>query len=185
MDEVFVQGLPESLRRYIVENCSIPTSSFQWMAGHELPEPARSLLDHDHDMTSTLSTYHGSDLYVDRIQGLEINAVYFREVFLRTSKSRKVVEYGVIGITLNSFSAEQKREIRADQTPFGGLLHKFEIDFNSSPVCFFAISAEYLSDTPFKDLKGHTFYGRFNQLTKTSGQNLAWIMEILPDDALL
>lgn len=184
MEEVIVQGMPESLRRYIVENCSIPASSFHLKSGEELPQPSRGLLFHDHDMTSTLADFHGSKLYVDRIQSLEIDDVYFREVFLRSKKTDGVVEYGVIAIVLKSFSEEERQVIEADLEPLGGLLHQFQIEFDSSPVCFFAISAEHLVDTPFKDLEGHTFYGRFNRLAKSNGQTLAWIMEILPDDAL-
>ena len=182
MDEVIVQGMPESLRRYIIEDCSIPASSFKLMPGEFLPNPARKLMYHYDDMTSTLAGYYGSKIVIDRIQGVERDGVYFREVFLRAEKLDTVVEYGVIAIVLDSFEEEQRNVIEADQVPFGGLLHQFKINFQSKPVCFFAISAEHLVDTPFKELKGHTFYGRFNQLSKTNGQTLAWIMEILPDE---
>ena len=55
MEEVIVNGMPESLRRYIVDDCSIPPSSFKLMPGDQLPEPARQLMFHDGDMTSTLA----------------------------------------------------------------------------------------------------------------------------------
>lgn len=184
MEDVIVKGMPESLRRYIVEGCSIPASSFRLLPGEELPEPAKRLLFHGNDMTSTLAKYHGSPLYVDRIQNLELDDVYLREVFLRTVESDTVVEYGVIGIVLHSFTPEEQAVIEADREPLGGLLHRFNIQFKSTPVCYFSISAEYLVDTTFKDLKGHDFFGRFNKLSKTNGQTLAWIMEILPEDGL-
>ena len=182
MEEVIVNGMPESLRRYIVEDCSIPAASFQIVPGEELPEPAKQLMFHDEDMTSTLARFYKSDIYIDKIQSIERGDVYLREVFLRTKRSDTVVEYGVIAIVLDSFDDAHRIVIEADEEPFGGLLHQFKIDFQSAPVCFFAISAECLVDTPFKDLEGHTFYGRFNQLTKTNGQTLAWIMEILPEE---
>jgi chorismate-pyruvate lyase len=182
MEEVIVNGMPESLRRYIVDDCSIPPSSFKLMPGDQLPEPARQLMFHDGDMTSTLAAYYGSEIKIDLIQGIERDEVYLREVFLRTKKSETVVEYGVIAIVLDSFDEAQRRIIEADREPFGGLLHQFNIEFLSAPVCFFAICAEYLADTPFKDLEGHIFYGRFNQLSRPNGQTLAWIMEILPEE---
>lgn len=182
MDEVIVQGMPESLRRYILEDCSIPASSFKLMPGERLPDPARKLMYHYDDMTSTLAGYYGSEIYIDKIQSIERGDVYLREVFLRTRNSETVVEYGVIAIVLDSFDEEQRRIIEADCEPFGGLLHQFKIEFLSAPVCFFAICAEYLADTPFKELEGHIFYGRFNQLSRPNGQTLAWIMEILPEE---
>jgi len=181
MEEVIVQGMPESLRRYITEECSIPAAAFTIMPGEKLPDPDKKLLSPPNDMTSTLEQYHKTELYVERIQNFETEDVYLREVFLRTRNSDAVVEYGVIAIVLDSFTDDQRHVIYADYEPFGGLLHQFKIDFDSTPVCFFSILAEYLVDTPFKELEGHNFYGRFNQLTKTNGQNLAWIMEILPE----
>jgi hypothetical protein len=163
MDEVIVQGMPELLRRYITEDCSIPASSFNLMPGDSLPDPARKLIYHHDDMTTTLASHYGSEIYIDKIQSIERGDVYLREVFLRTKNTDTVVEYGVIAIVLDSFDEEHRKVIEADHAPFGGLLHQFKIDFKSAPVCFFAISAEYLVDTPFKDLEGHTFYGRINQ----------------------
>ena len=181
MDEVIVNGMPDSLRRYITEECSIPAAAFTIMPGEKLPEPEQKLLFHPNDMTSTLEQYLKSELYVERIQNLETEDVYLREVFLRTRDSDAVVEYGVIAIVLKSFTKDQHPVIHADYEPLGGLLHQFKIDFESTPVCFFSILAEYLVNTPFKELAGHVFYGRFNQLTKANGQKLAWIMEILPE----
>lgn len=181
MDEVIVQGMPESLRQYITDDCSIPAAAFTLMPGEKLPQPAQKLLFHKQDMTSTLERFHNAQLYVDCIQRYEIDEIYLREVFLKTRDKDKVVEYGVIAIVLDNFSREQRLIIEADYEPFGGLLHKFGIEFKSAPVCFFSIHADYLEDTPFKRIKNCLLYGRFNSLSKPDGRTLAWIMEILPE----
>ena len=180
MNEVIVQGMPDSLRYYIIEECSIPATAFKLLPGEDLPEPARQLMNHPDDMTSTLEDYHGSKIHIDCLQHKALSDIYLREVFLRIEEGNAIVEYGVIAIVMESFTKDQQSVIEADYEPFGGLLNKFSIDFQSAPVCFFSISAEFLVDTPFKVLKGETFYGRFNQLSKTTGETLAWIMEILP-----
>jgi hypothetical protein len=61
-------------------------------------------------------------------------------------------------------------------------MHQFRIPFDSAPICFFSVTAEGVAKTPFGGvgLNGASSYGRFNQLTKTTGEPLAWIMEILP-----
>ena len=71
MDEVIVNGMPESLRRYIIEECMIPAVAFNLLPEEKIPEPARSLLVHKHDMTSTLEKYHQGKLFVERIQKFE------------------------------------------------------------------------------------------------------------------
>ncbi len=179
MDEVIVKGMPEALRYFIVSDCGIPVSAFHIIQGEDLPEPANQLLNHPVDMTSTLEKYHGSKLYVDCLRREISRRVYLREVFLKAQKDDAIVEYGVIAIVLDSFSDDQQKVIQAAKIPFGGLLHDFKIEFKSAPVCYFSISAEFLKDTPFRKLKGELFCGRFNQLSKISGESIAWIMEIL------
>ncbi|MDA0348370.1 MAG: hypothetical protein O3C43_15780 [Verrucomicrobia bacterium] len=173
MNEVIVQGMPDSLRHFIIEECAIPATAFKILTGEELPEPSRQLMFHLHDMTSTLEKYHRSKIYIDCLQHKGLPDIYLREVFLRIAEGNAIVEYGVIAIVLDSFNRDQQSVIEADREPFGGLLKKFCIVFESAPVCFFSISAEYLVDTPFKELKGETFYGRFNksriQLTSARG----------------
>lgn len=181
MDDLIVKGIPESLRRYITEDCGISPESISIIPGDKLPQPAKQLLYHDRDMTSTLERFHKSQIFVDCIQRYEIEGEYFREVYLKTRDTEAVVEYGVIAIVLSSFTREQCREIESDYEPFGGLLHQFEIQFVSSPVCFFSIQAETLVDTPFSELPGLILFGRFNRLSKSDGTTLAWIMEILPE----
>lgn len=179
MDEVIVKGMPEALRYFIVSDCGIPVSAFNIIQGEDLPEPANELLNHPVDMTSTLERYHGSKLYVDCLRRDVSRRVYLREVFLRAQKDDAIVEYGVIAIVLDNFSNKQQEAIQAAEIPFGGLLHDFKIEFKSAPVCYFSISAGFLTDTPFRELEGEVFYGRFNQLSKNSGESVAWIMEIL------
>lgn len=181
MNDLIVKGIPEPLRRYISEDCGIPAEGFTIIPGERLPQPARQLLYHDRDMTSTLEKYYQSQIFVDCIQHYEIDGEYFREVYLKTRDTETIVEYGVIAIVLSSFSKEECREIESDYEPFGGLLHQFGIQFISSPVCFFSIQAEYLIDTSFSEMTGHMLFGRFNRLSRPDGRTLAWIMEILPE----
>jgi hypothetical protein len=144
-----------------------------------MPERDRRLLVHTRDMTSTLSTFHKSPLHVEVLQKMRLDELYLREVFLRT-ESDKVVEYGVIAVALDQFTELQQAAIQAGQVPLGGLLHRFEIPFVSAPIGFVSVPAEGLSETPLQLPLDTTCFGRFNRLTKPSGEPLAWILEILP-----
>jgi chorismate-pyruvate lyase len=180
MDQIIVRGIPETLWNFAGSACHISAETLQSMPGDTLPEPARQLLVHQRDMTSTLSAFHGSSLRVDVLQQRRIDGLYLREVFLRTHAADAIVEYGVIAIALEQFTPAQQDAIQAGQVPLGSLLHRFEIEFDSSPVCFFSIPANTGAQTPLAALKGATCFGRFNRLATPAGAPLAWIMEILP-----
>jgi hypothetical protein len=177
---VLAQRVPEALWNFLREDCRLPSSTFQLRPGPELPEPARQLLVHSRDMTSTLATYHESLLRVEKLQSCEREGFYLREVLLRTLNADTIVEYGVIVIDFRQFSAWQQDTIRAGQAPLGGLLHRFEIPFVSTPIGFFAASGQTLAATRLAPPAGATCYGRFNRLARESGEPLAWILEILP-----
>ena len=179
LDHVIAPVLPETLRKFMRE-CRIPASTFHPLPPQQVPEPARRLLVHSNDMTSTLAAFHESPLRVDVLQCRRENEFYLREVFLRTVSGNAIVEYGVIGIALDQFTAPQQDAVEAGETPLGALLHRFKIPFVSAPIGFFSAMGELLADTPLRAPKDSLCFGRFNRLSKPTGEPLAWILEILP-----
>ena len=153
---------------------------FQPRRGTDLPQPDRSLLDHERDMTSTLAAHHGGGLRVELLRCHTEGGLYLREVFLRMQGADKIVEYGVLAVALASFSTEARAAVEAGRTPLGAILHQFKLPFVSSPVGFFTADAASLAATPFALPPGATASGRFNRLATPAGETLAWIMEILP-----
>jgi hypothetical protein len=179
LDHVTEQGVPETLMVFIREHCRISQDIVRWLPAEQLPERDQRLLVHSNDMTSTLAEFHGSALHVDLLQKRQLDDLYFREVFLRTT-AEKVVEYGVIAIALDQFSLPQQTAIQAGQVPLGGLLHRFSIPFVSAPIGYVSVPARGLSETSLELPRNSTCFGRFNRLTKPTGEPLAWILEILP-----
>lgn len=180
MPDVTTQGVPAALWRFASESCGIPSAALRLRPGTELPEPARGLLVHDRDMTSTLAAFHGSALRVDLLQQRQFEETYFREVFLRTIADGRIVEYGIIAIDLEQFTPPQQDAIRAGKAPLGALLHHFQIPFESSPIGFFSLATASLAEARRAALPGAQGHGRFNRLAKPTGESLASIMEILP-----
>lgn len=178
------RGLPDSLQEFIRAACGIPVAALLARPGAELPEPARQLLVHGQDMTSTLATFHGSSLRVEVLQRQHTDTLYFREVFLRTRSDDRIVEYGVIAIALEQFTPAQREAILAGEIPLGELLHRFHIPFVSAPIGFFSVASSSLGDRPFAQPAGAICHGRFNRLGKPTGEPLAWILEILPPASL-
>lgn len=160
--------------------CGVPLDDLQALPGEQMPEPARQLLVHGQDMTSTLAAFHGSPLRVEVLRQEQHDTLYFREVFLRTQAHDRIVEYGVIAIDLEQFTPPQREAIQAGRIPLGELLHRFRIPFVSSPIGYFAVAAERLGGRPFAVPAGTNCHGRFNRLGLPTGETLAWILEILP-----
>jgi hypothetical protein len=173
-------SLPPALRNFLRESCALDVALFHPRLGPDLPQPDRSLLDHDRDMTSTLATHHGSALRVEVLRCRTEGGLYLREVFLRTVAADKIAEYGVLAVALTAFSAEARAVIEAGRTPLGAILHQFKIPFVSAPLGFFTADAASLAATPFALPPGAVASGRFNRLATPAGETLAWIMEILP-----
>jgi hypothetical protein len=178
--EVIAPVLPEALRKFMRESCRIAPDAFHPLAPAGVPEPARRLLVHSQDMTSTLAAFHESPLRVEVLQRQRESDLYLREVFLRTVPGDRIVEYGIIAIALEQFTREQQEAVQAGQIPLGGLLHRFKIAFESAPIGFFSSTGPALAKTPLRAPKDATSFGRFNRLTKPGGEPLAWILEILP-----
>lgn len=180
MDHVVAQDLPAALGRFMRTTCGLPAEALHPLKEDKLSETARQLLVHPNDMTSTLATFHESALRVEVLQTTRVDDLYLREVFLRTLASDTIVEYGVIAIALDQFSAPQQAAIIAGTTPLGAVLHQFKIPFVSSPIGYFLAPASALAATPLAPHGPAPFYGRFNRLSRPGGETLAWILEILP-----
>jgi hypothetical protein len=180
MDETIAQVLPDALWTFINEACGLPAAALRMLGPDQLPEPARRLLVHQRDMTSTLAECHNSELRVEILQQKRSDDFYLREVFLRTIVADTIVEYGVIAIAMARFLPDQQSAIKAGKTPLGGLLHRFRIPFQSSPICFFSLAAGDRVNPALAVVNHGAAYGRFNHLATPAGEPLAWIMEILP-----
>ena len=183
MENLIAKELPAAFWEFMRDAWRMPPDAMSQLPADEVPEPARSLLVHPNDMTSTLAAFHGSALRVEILQQRQIGDYYLREVFLRTQDTGRIVEYGVIAIVLEQFTPLQQAEIQTGRMPLGELLHHHQIPFESAPICYFSVATGGLEETHRAALNHATCYGRFNHLSKKTGEPLAWIMEILPHTA--
>lgn len=180
MPATLASDLPETLQRFILRACGLSSEAFHPLRGEQVPEPARKLLVHQQDMTSTLASFHESPIRVEILQSQQQEGGYLREVFLRAASTEAIVEYGVLAVALEQYSPEQRAAIVGGVAPLGALLHRFSIPFVSAPIGFFGIPSSALAGKGHPGWPGATCYGRFNRLAKPTGEPLAWILEILP-----
>ncbi len=146
----------------------------------KIPEPYRSLLVHQSDMTSTLEQFHRGSIRLHIVSQAKRGAEYFREVALMLEKSAKPVEFGAIRIKLDLFPAAAQKEILKEHWPLGRILKQFNIQFISEPRGFLRIASDKLIDRILNLTGAHLLYGRRNTLWNAERASLAEIVEILP-----
>ncbi len=146
----------------------------------EIPEPYRSLLVHESDMTSTLESFHGGTIHLEVLLREQRSQAYYREVVLRVAGNEQAVEFGAIKIDLSRFPAEARQEILEARWPLGRILKNHGIEYSSRPKAFLKIASDKLINRVLGLQGAHVLYGRRNTLLDPEGKSLAEIVEILP-----
>ena len=178
--EVEPSGDAEALLHDAFTRRSLAPPRLDTVEADEIPEPFQSLLVHESDMTSTLQRYHGDRLLLRQLHCECSNDIVYREVLLCRESTGQPVEYGVIRIALNAFSAEARKAIEEGKIPLGQILDDFQVEYDSRPRRFFQISNEPYIEEQLADSGISTRYGRINRLATPAGERLAEVVEILP-----
>ena len=146
----------------------------------QIPEPYRSLLVHDGDMTSRLEAFHKGKIHIRALARNHHGREYFREVVLELDGSLQPVEFGATKVNLDFFPVKAHQEIRREQRPLGGILHDFHIPFTSRPGAWFRLTADSFIGGALRLTGAPLLFGRRNTLLDASERAMAEIVEILP-----
>jgi chorismate-pyruvate lyase len=163
---------------YARNNTALPP--LQQVEGEEVPEPEKSLLVHDSDMTSTLETHHGGPVELEVLGRKRDGDLYFREVVLRMIDTRVPVEFGAIKIHLDLFPAAARERILEEHWPLGRILKESGMSFTSRPSAYLRMASDKLINEVLQLTGAQVLYGRRNTLFDSSVRPLAEIVEILP-----
>lgn len=157
-----------------------PLPRIEAVSPAEVPEPYRTLLVHDADMTPTLEAHHRGTIHIE-VWGRERRGdSYFREVVLRLDRDQRAVEFGANKVNLALFEPAVRRLILDEYLPLGHILHLRRVPHHGHPLGYLRIEADSLMNRAFR-LKGqHTLYGRRNTIRDPQGRPLSEILEILP-----
>jgi chorismate-pyruvate lyase len=157
-----------------------PLPPLKQIDAEEVPEPYKTLLVHQNDMTSTLETFHKGMIHL-RVLGREHRQdEYYREVVLHVEGSEKAVEFGAIKINLDRFNPDARREILEEHWPLGHILKDCGMVYSSQPKAFLQIASDRLINSVLNLSGAQLLYGRRNTLVDERGRSLAQIVEILP-----
>lgn len=148
----------------------------------EMPEPYRTLLVHERDMTRTLEQFHRGRIHLRVLGSRREGNRYWRESALELDGSGKVVELGAIQIFLDRFPEPWCSQILGEHLPLGRILNESGIPYTSRPSGYFRCEPDAFIRMALRveESVGVFLYGRENTLMGGEGRPLAEIVEILP-----
>jgi chorismate-pyruvate lyase len=156
-----------------------PLPHIEQIAGPEMPEPYRSLLVGEHDMTPTLEAFHGDKLGISLLEHTVEGACYSRLVILTLPDGRPV-EFGAIVIYLECLPEHGRECVLQGRKPLGTVLAEDGIAHSSCPRAFVRVKPDALMNQALHLSDDRPLYGRRNVLLTADHRVLADILEILP-----
>jgi chorismate-pyruvate lyase len=145
-----------------------------------VPEPYKSLLVHENDMTHTLESFCNQSIHIQPLKTHLNGKVYSRQVVLALHGDERPVEFGAIKIYLENFPWQARQLVLGEKQPLGGILHSQGMEYASRPKAFIQVWADVFINTALRLKGSNLLYGRKNVLLDSSQRTLAEIIEILP-----
>lgn len=157
----------------------LPVPEVERVEGELLPEPARTLLVHEGDMTPTLESFYGSRMRLKKLASIADDEAVLRRVVLFDDRGR-MVEFGAIRIELPRYPLRAQAQIREGRVPLGAILDQHHIVHRSRPRGYFRVRADALMRDALRFEGDPMLYGRRNAIVNHADQPLADVVEILP-----
>jgi len=161
----------------------LPLPAIERVSGEQVPEPQRSLLVHQTDMTPTLEKFHHGRIHLKVLRREQRGDFYFREVVLRLDGTEKPVEFGANKLSLALFPAKARQAILEEHLPLGRILKDFDLPHTTQAKAFFRVTADALICEVLGLTGSTTLYGRRATIFDLQKRPLSEIVEILPPPA--
>ncbi|MEW6157493.1 MAG: hypothetical protein AB1813_08680 [Verrucomicrobiota bacterium] len=154
--------------------------AIEMIRGDEVPEPYRTLLVHNNDMTPTLEQFFRAAIHLEVLRRQQRDDFYYREVILKLDGSERPVEFGAIKINLALFPPVARRQILEERLPLGHILAENGIDHASRPKAFLRLESDAFINQALQLPASAVLHGRRNTLLDPVQRSLAEIVEVLP-----
>lgn len=113
--------------------------AYEYVDVEGLPEPARSLLAHEHHMTVTVERHFGSEVGVSVLEHKTEGDTYARKILLPLHSDGRIVLFGLVRIRLHYCSPEVRDEILARQKPLGRILIEHDVLRRIEPTAYLRV----------------------------------------------
>ena len=151
---------------------------YEVVPGDDFPEPYRSLLVHEHHMTVTVESFHGSRVNVCVLERWYGDPYYARKILLELQSTGRIVQFGLVRINLDMTSPEVRAAILAARTPLGRVLIEHEVLRRIEPVAFLKIRPNAAQLAWFGVERAEALYGRLARIL-CDGQPAIEVLEIV------
>jgi len=136
----------------LAKGVAVPAAELPWAFGE--------LLAHHGHMTRKLTAFHGGPVSLDVLRHVRKEDVYSRQILLRASGNRAVVEFGIVRLNLAVTDDEVRAVIEARQTPLGDILNRYNVLTRVEPMWFLRFDPQGLLAECFDRMAGDALYGR-------------------------
>jgi len=158
----------------------LPLPQIDKITPEEMPEPYRTLLVHNNDMTPTLERFHGKSIHLKILHREQRGDNYFRQVALVLNGSEKPVEFGANKVSLLLFPPKARQLILEERLPLGTILKDCGIGHCTVAKAYFQVVADQLISSVLGVNSGATLYGRKATISDSQKRPLSEVVEILP-----
>ncbi len=158
--------------------CRLP--QLERISGEEMPEPYRSLLVHNHDMTPTLEKFHAAQIHLRILSREQRGDSYFRQVVLQLEGNEKPVEFGANKVSLSLFPPKARQLILEEHWPLGRILKDCDIGHSTIAKAFFRITSDELIGSVLGLTGRPMLYGRKATILDPQKRPLSEVVEVLP-----
>jgi chorismate-pyruvate lyase len=162
------------------EQLGLPLPAVARLDGRDMPEPYRSLLVHNRDMTPTLERAHDRRIRLRVLRSAVVDDVLSRQVVLVAEGSEVPVAFGASKIHLEHFPEDARPLVLEGKQPLGAILRSQGIAHAGRPEVFLEFTADALIHNALGLTEPARLYGRRNMLVDAAGRTLAQVVEILP-----
>jgi chorismate-pyruvate lyase len=161
-------------------HAKLPLPAIEQIPGDAVPEPFRSLLVHNNDMTPTLESFHQSDIHLEIVSRERRGEFYFREVVLRLDTDNRPVEFGANKVYIGRFPEDAHDLILQEHLPLGRILKNCGVRHHTQAKAFLRVTSDELINSKFGLAQPITLYGRKAVICDLQNRPLSEIVEILP-----
>jgi chorismate-pyruvate lyase len=95
---------------------------FVAVGADDVPEPQRSLLNHDFHMTVTVEKFHSSPVDVEVLRERAEEETYVREIRLTRQSDGQIVQFGIVRLHFKHLDDAVRSEIQGRAKPLGRIL---------------------------------------------------------------
>ncbi|MDO8630737.1 MAG: hypothetical protein Q7R41_09605 [Phycisphaerales bacterium] len=153
-------------------------SDCELVVADQIPPKIRRMLVHSEHMTATLKRHYNQPVALRVLDHRDDIDLYRRKILLTVDEGRRIVEFGIVRMSLGPLDEAARREILLHQTPLGEVFERFEVLTKVEPRWFL----RFPTGSPVVEYFGPgaaEAYGRIG-LIHCNGDPAVELLEVVP-----